>query len=554
MTAVESSLGTPRRRSPSPAKVLRSLFWKLLFRGRAAQQAGAQKARRQLGLGLTMLIYALVGLVPALFAQNVDLFVFACTLHGFTFMFASLTLASSAGTMLFMKEEAEILLHRPVTPQQMLRAKCAVLAGFALLLALALNLAGFVMGLWCKGATWRFIPAHLLSTALLMLFSAASIVLVYNACLRWFGRERLDNLLATLQSLLTVVMIMGGQIMPHLMQLNMFKQFDHVSAWMLVLPPLWFGALDALLSGTTLNPATLWLPASLAVGVTVVASWLAMEKLGNAYGQGLMTLNESAGTSKDRTTPRGVWLAALVKLPPLSWWLRDPVERESFKLTTAYLFRDREIKLRLYPGIAPLLIMPLVMLFSGSSGGAEAAIMMQGFATCFLGMVCLQALMFLGCSEHWRAAAFFHVAPLRHWTPLFHGSRKAVIFWLSFPVLILQTALVCGLQRSWTPLMLSIPAVLFIPTFSLVTGLIGQWLPLSKPSEDVKNTTAGCLMMAASMAAAGVIGGLSSWMWYIGHFGIFLAVEAALMFGATVLMKYLMQTHRGCRSRSEEGW
>lgn len=540
-TTAESLPDTPAHLAPSPAKVLRSLFWTLLFRGRAAQQAGAQKARRKLGLGMTLFIYAMVGLMPALFSQYTDIFVFACTLHGFTLMFASLSLASSAGTMLFMKEEAEILLHRPVTPQQMLRAKCAVLAGFAFILALALNLAGLIAGLWSKGGTWRFIPAHLFSTALLMLFSAASIVLVYNACLKWFGRERLDNLLTTLQSLLTVLMILGGQIMPRLLHLESFKNFDHIDGWMLALPPIWFGALDALISGTTLDASMLWLPAALALVVTSVTSWLALEKLGNAYGQGLMNLNESAGTSKERTKPRGVWLAAIVKLPPLRWWLRDPVERESFKLTTAYLFRDREIKLRLYPGIAPMLIMPLVMLFSGGKGGADGAMMMQGFATCFLGMVSLQAMMFLGCSEHWRAAAFFHVAPLRHWSPLFHGSRKAVIFWLSFPVLILQTALICGLQHSWTPLALSLPAVLFLPTFSLVTGLMGQWLPLSKPPEDVKNTSAGCLMMGGSMAAAGIIGGLSSWAWHIGHFGLFLTLEALLMIGATILMKYLMR-------------
>ncbi len=529
--------------APSPAKVLRSLFWKLLFRGRAAQQAGSNKTKRQLGLGLTMVIYALVGLLPAMFAKNADTFVFASALHGFTFIFASLTLASSAGTMLFMKEEAEILLHRPVTPQQMLRAKCAVLAGFALMLALALNLAGFVAGLGCKGATWRFIPAHLFSTTLLMLFSAASIVLVYNVCLKWFGRERFDNLLASVQSLLTIVMILSGQIMPRMLKLDSFQHLENVSGWLLALPPMWFGALDALIGGTTLNHASLWLPAALAILVTAVTSWLALEKLGNAYGQGLMNLNESEGTAKGSTKPRGRWLAALVKLPPLSWWLRDPVERESFKLTTAYLARDREIKMRLYPGVAPLLIMPLVMLFSGvtGKGGAEAAIMMQGFATCFLGMVSMQAMLFLGCSEHWRASAFFHVAPLPHWTPLFHGSRKAVLTCLSFPVLIVQTAILCGMQRSFAPLALSLPALFFLPAFSLVTGLLGQWLPLSKPSEDVKNTAAGCLMMAGAMVAAGIVGGLASWMWHLGHFGLYLAIEAVLMLAASFLMNYLMR-------------
>lgn len=534
-------MSTAAENPTSPDKVLRRLFWTLLFRGRAAQQAGAHQTRRQVGLGATLLIYAGVGIIPALFSQRADSFVFATALHGFTFMFASLTLASSAGTMLFMKEEAEILLHRPVTPQQMLRAKCAVLAGFSLMLALALNLAGLITGLGSKGATWRFIPAHLVSMTLLMIFSAAAIVLVNNACLRWFGRSRLDNLLASVQSLLTVVMVLSGQIMPRLLQMDAIKNLEHVGGWLLALPPVWFGALDALIGGSALDQSALWLPAGLAVGVTVLTSWLALEKLGGAYGQGLMNLNESTGSAKESTKPRGVWLAAIVKLPPLCWWLRDPVERESFKLTTAYLFRDREIKLRLYPGIAPMLIMPLVMLFSGGRSGTGGAMMIQGFATCFLGMISLQAMLFLGCSEHWRASAFFYVTPLRHWTPLFHGARKAVLCWLSFPVLLVQTTLLAGLQHSWLPFLLSLPAVFFLPAFSLVTGIMGQWLPLSKPSEEVKNSTTGCAMMAVSMAAAGIIGGLASWMWHIGHFPLYLLLEALLMLGLTFLLKHLMR-------------
>lgn len=532
------------RAVPPPDKVLRTLFWKLLFRGRVAQQMGAQKTKRQIGLGLTLLIYAAVGILPALFARNADSFAFASILHGFTFMFASLTLASNAGTMLFMKEEAEILLHRPVTPQQMLRAKCAVLAGFALLLALALNLAGIIAGLWTKGATWRFIPAHLLSMALLMLFSAASIILVYNACLKWFGRERFDNLLASLQSLLAILMILSGQIMPRLMQLDTLRHLDQAGGWLLALPPMWFGALDALIGGSTMNPSALWLPAALGVLATAVTCWLALEKLGSAYGQGLMSLNESAGTPKEgKSKPRGRWLAALVKLPPLRWWLRDPVQRHAFILTTAYLVRDREVKLRLYPGIAPLLIMPLFMTFTGvrDEGEFNAAMMLQGFATCFLGMLPMQALMFLRCSGHWRAAAFFHTAPLPHWTPLFHGARKAVLAVLTFPVLLLQVIIVCAVQRSLAPLALSLPALLLLPVLSLVSGLISQWLPLSKPPEEIKNSTAGCLMMAGTLLVAGIVGGLASWMWYLGHFRPFLAIEAALMTGAFFLMQHLMR-------------
>ena len=57
--------------------------------------------------------------------------------------------------MLFMKEEAEILLHRSVTSRQLLRAKTFVLVAFALILALSLNLAGTIAGLRSRGANWN---------------------------------------------------------------------------------------------------------------------------------------------------------------------------------------------------------------------------------------------------------------------------------------------------------------------------------------------------------------------------------------------------------------
>ncbi|MBX7206895.1 MAG: hypothetical protein K1X78_01175 [Verrucomicrobiaceae bacterium] len=535
---------------PSPEAVLRRLFWKLLFRGRAVQQAGAQRTRRQMGLAFTLFIYAVFGAMPAILAVRANCFALAVVLHGFTFMFASLTLASSAGTMLFMKEEAEILLHRPVTPRELLRAKCAVLAGFSLLLAFALNIGGFVAGPFCKGATWRFVPVHLLSTVLLMVFSAASIVLVYNACLKWFGRERFDNLLTFMQTILSVAMMVSGQIVPRLIGFDAVTQIDHVGGWMLALPPVWFGALDGWLAADLPGAADLWLPALIGVGVTAIVSWLAFERLASAYGEGLMSLNESTGAIRESTRPRGRVIAWLVQVPPLSWWLRDAVERQSFILTTAYCLRDREIKLRLYPGLAPMLFMPVVMSVSGATGGGETAAMIQGFVTCFLAIVPLQAMMMLRCSEHWRASEFFHAAPVPHWMPFFDGARKATLAFLAFPLVVLVTSLLCAIARSLTPLILAVPSLVLLPAFSQVTGVVEPWLPLSKPSDEMKNSAAGCMMMAGVMMAAAVVGGLASASWRFGWFPLYLAVEIAAATGASFVMRRIMSETRWLPERS----
>src|SRR5204862_433848 len=160
---------------PPRERVLRALFGRLLFRGRAVQPAG-ERRRRQFGLGLTTLVYGLFGILPARGAFALQPLAFASALHAMTFLFASLTLAAGVGRVL----DADALQHT-----------------------------------------------------------------------------------------------------------------DLAHGWPLLLPPVWFGALDMLLCGVG-PAASLLVPAAFGVGATLLVGWLAFAKLGAAYGVGLMALQESA--------------------------------------------------------------------------------------------------------------------------------------------------------------------------------------------------------------------------------------------------------------------
>src|SRR5436190_8939465 len=193
---------------------LRRTFWKLIFRGRAALHVRAYQSRKRFGVALSLIFYGLFGLFPASSAPSLDPLTYASVLHACTLMFASLTLASNGITTLFMKEEAEILLHRPVPPKELLRAKIWVLTTFSLVLALSLNMAGLIGGLWNRGLDWRFIPSHVVATALLMVFATSAMVMAYNACLKWIGPERLDNQISTVQAIVIICMLVGGLALP----------------------------------------------------------------------------------------------------------------------------------------------------------------------------------------------------------------------------------------------------------------------------------------------------------------------------------------------------
>ena len=70
-------------------------------------------------------------------------------------------------------------------------------------------------------------------------------VLVYQLCLRWFGRERLEGLMTIAQVMVSVAAVLSGQILPQLVfRLDHTLNVGEISWWINLLPPAWFAGLD----------------------------------------------------------------------------------------------------------------------------------------------------------------------------------------------------------------------------------------------------------------------------------------------------------------------
>ena len=488
---------------PENEAILRRLFWKLSFRGRAlSRRRGSEGKLIKFNMTGVLVMHAFMGVFVCFLAFTADTLTFSTVLYGMTLFVVMFQMITSAGSVLFNKEEAEILLHRPVTPGELLRAKVQVLCAVSGLLALALNLPGMIAGIWLRDSHWWFPLAHLFSLLLMVVFSAGALVVVYQACLRWCGRERLDGMMTTMQTVLTILMVTASQSFRFLNGVN-FSQYAH-SWWVVFVPPAWFASLDAVLSAKQWN-IRLLAPALFGFAATVFVSWLGFHRLAAAYGEGLMMLND-AGSTPDKTR-RGRWLRRIVTLPPLSWWLHNPVERLSFLLAGAYLFRDRETKLRLYPSMAQVMILPVIFLFAprtGASDGWEIA-----FAGMYLGWLPILAMQMLEFSEHWRAAEVFQVTPMGEWQSLFHGARKAGLALLAFPALLVMGLVVLIFKHADSKLLLLLPSLIALPAWSLVPGVLTPWLPLSKPFDGQSQNRRGCFVMIVVMGISAVLAGLA---------------------------------------------
>lgn len=521
-TATPSPL-TESASVPSPEQTLRRLFLTLFLRGRSSRGLQKSRAPKSVGqkLALTLLLYALMGLLALAFIGQ-PVFALSVYLHAMTFVFLGMFVASSAGEILFNPEEADILLHRPIEPRALLWAKVRVLVEVSLWMAAAFNLVGFFVGMQARDGGWLFLVAHVVSTSLEAVFCTSCVVMVYQLCLRWFGRERLEGLMTTAQVLISVGAVLSGQILPQfVMRFDKVGHLNEPSWWIVFLPPAWFAGFDDALAGS--GSGRSWLLALVGLAATALVAWISLGKLARDYHAGLQSLNETV-SRRPRNAYRRRWMDVLVGLPPLRWWLRDPVTRAIFLLSGAYLMRDRDVKLRIYPGLAPIMIMPLIMMVrrpGGDAGGGEFGI---AFAGAYVGLVPMLGIGMLQYSQQWRAADIFRAAPIAGPAAICHGARRAVLCFLTIPTLLVFGLLACLFQGANSNLLLLLPGIIALPVYSLVPSVSGA-VPLSVPTDEAKSAGRGLSMIAVIMTSM-VIGGLATFSWTTGWFREFIIVEA----------------------------
>ncbi len=286
-----------------------------------------------------------------------------------------------------------------------------------------------------------------------------------------------------------------------------------------LLPPAWFAGFDDALAGT-MAPAA-WLLGGLAVVATATVLSLALGKLAHDYGTGLQRLGET-GAPRVGKRRRMLRLDAISDLPPLHCWLGDQVARASFLLTIAYLIRDRDVKLRVYPAMASLLIMPFIFMIQSYDTGIRGGSGLSrgfgiAFASAYMGVIPVFGLHLLQYSQQWLAADIFRAAPMHGPAPLFHGARRALLIFLVGPLVVLLAVVVWLLDRNTSQLPLLLPGLITIPVFALLPGLGGKAVPLSLPTEEAKSARRGGMMFVAIILAS-LFALLVAWSWLAGWF------------------------------------
>jgi hypothetical protein len=519
-----------RNAAPSPAATLHKLFLTLFLRGRSArglQKSGAPTTLLR-KLSLTLVFYAIFGAL-ATSMRGQPILTLALYLHVMVIVFLALFIASSSGELLFNQDEADILLPRPITPRMLLWAKVRVLLEVSLWIAFTFNLVGFYVGLTAPDGSWRFLAVHAFSTALGALFCLSVVVLAYHLCLQWFGREKLDNVMTAAQVLVTFVAVGVSQAIPYLLAFLSSAKTAGVAPWMVLLPPAWFAGIDDALAGS--SAITSWWFAIAGLLITAILAWAAFSELAKSYGEGMQKLAEAPSGHRGKRAGRR-WVHGLTALPPIAWTLRDPVVRAAFLLTAGYLARDRDTKLRVYPTIAPMLMIPFFMLFTNRHGDDPFALIFSG---AYLAIAPMLTLMTLQYSQQWLASDLFRIAPITGPGPICTGARRAVLLLIALPACLLFIGAVLLLRPGSPDIVLVLPGLVAMPLFAILPHRNATAVPFSVPTEGAKAANRG-LIVLGSMMASFAVSGAGFMAWKAGFFWPFLALEVLLFAALSTLL------------------
>jgi hypothetical protein len=531
-----STPGSAAAAALDPAQVRAILKATLQRSLRSTMSAGRHGQQR--GLIFLLALYGVMGLLLGLLPfTGTDVFTFSLVIWSATFMMSGMTMVAESSTLLFDPRDNDILGHRPIHPRTLLAARALSLTALALALSVAVNLVPTFTGILARGSSGWFPLAHLVTIPIMAIFSAGTVVFVYALLARMVSRRTFDTIASWTQVGISVILIASYQLVPRLMDRMGTLRLDQAHPLLLALPPTWFTGLAMVLLGADHGARALTM-ATLALVTTVALGWGANRFLAEGYARQVAALGEASAREKPARPARPVraapaWLGRL-----LAALLPDPVERGAFRLARAYLARDRDMRMRVYPSLALIIVFPVLAILDQARYGRMGAVM-----TIFMvGTLPATAMMTFRMSPHYAAAELFRYVPIHGSASLFHGVRKAMLTLLMLPALAVGGALLWFGTIDHQRLLLGIPALLAIPTLSLMDGLTRDYLPLAIAPVGGRQGALNIGMMMfgfiwlATFAGLGTLAQAQGWFWQMvaGEVAVIAVVHPLMLRGIRV--------------------
>ena len=425
-------------------------------------------------------MYGLMGLFFAVFVFIGSPLVGLSLFYGALMFILTTAMVSDFSTVLLEVKDKNILSTKPVDLRTLNMAKFMHIFIYLSALCGALAGPGTIAGLVRYGAAFAVLMAVVL--VFICLFTILLTSLLYTLLLKYFDGEKLKDVITIFQVVLTVAVSLGYQLVSRMFQ---FIHMDIVFApkwWTYLIPPAWFAAPFEILVTRDFNAPTVIL-ALMGMTIPIIAIFLHLKVVAPIFEQNISKLTNSERvlhykrSLSQRIFSKGSQLIA-----------SNRTERAFVQFSQVMLAKERTTKLRMYPGIAMGLAVPLIMLVTTSSSSPSPVtaieLMRQGksFLVIYLTAGVLAPMVSLiDFSDSYKGAWIYKVTPIAEPGSVARGATKGYVLSYILPPYLITCAIflpLLGLGRSFDLLVVFLSSLL---TVLVMKGLLTKRMPFSEP-------------------------------------------------------------------------
>ncbi|WP_107924001.1 hypothetical protein [Lysinibacillus parviboronicapiens] len=438
------------------------------------QAANKKKQDKKYGYIKSLWIYTLFGLVliPLIgFGQN---YLFQMSIAYAMIIFLIMTsMISDFSSVLLDVRDRSILSTKPIATKTVNAAKFMHIFIYLAYLTIALTTIPLLVGLFTQGIIFFILTAFEL--VLINIFIVVLTAILYIVILRFFDGEKLKDLINYVQIGLSLVLMIGYQVLIRSFE---FVNFDVVVAfhwWSIFLIPMWFAApYELLLNGDNSLFTVLYCIFAIVIPIVSIGLYV---KLVPTFERNLQKL---LNTSKSKKAKKNQLKEFLLK-----FICRTNEERAFYRFASLMMKQEREFKLKVYPSLGFSFIIPFIFMFTMRSDEVDYSVSM-GYLNIYFSMLIIpSAVLMLGHSGKFKAAWIYKIFPIKDYTDLQKGSLKAFLIKLYFPLNIVLSIIFCFIYGTRIiPDLLSVFAASCMYTVICYIGL-GSKIPFTKPYDEI---------------------------------------------------------------------
>ena len=390
----------------------------------------------------------------------------------------------------------------PIGKNEISTAKNIHIAYYIGTIAASMMLPSVVVGFISKGILYGL--AFTLVSIVIVVVCLHLAGVIYYLLLKVFSGEKLKDILSGFQIFMTIAIILSYQIVPRVVSIAGFSKGQITfSPVYFLLPSAWFSAILESLFGAG-GEWYIYVLAGITVPAVILLEVLYKKKVMPEFEGELDKLTETAKENKS-LSPFSKLMCKLLS--------KDEQENAFMKLVLIQVSRNRDMKLKLYPQLANVFILPIIMVLPQITGEKGFTGFIEnlrqgrwGLALLyFTGLTSASIYMIIGQTENPESIMLYQILPIENLSKCIRAGVKVVLFRYLTPIFVALSALLLGVYGFGI-----IPDVIIAYlSFIFVTGFIiriSAWvLPFSYES-DAASAGNNLLMFFMSLFVFAILG------------------------------------------------